>query len=194
MNENLIKIKNECMIDEKKSFETLRRGNKVKLIMELFTEFIFIKSVRERLIKFFFVEFVSFDEKTFDFVIIVLFPRFEFENSKNFDFSDSIKSINSKFAFVKNKFTWEVVDSVDRSEVLTGLLDPFLIEEIKTRIAMKLDVELIGWCLVRLEKEWFVIFVYYQQVMQSIICHLCGHSVILHHFPYFILFWYFQKL
>ena len=182
------------MIDEKKSFETLRRGNKVKLIMELFTEFIFIKSVRERLIEFFFVEFVSFDEKTFDFVIIVLFPRFEFENSKYFDFSDSIKSINSKFAFVNNKFTWEIVDSVDRSEILTGLLDPFLIEEIKTRIAMKLDVELISWCLVRLEKEWFVIFVYYQQVMQSIICHLCGHSVILHHFPYFILFWYFQKL
>lgn len=194
MNEDLIKIKNECTIDEKKSFETLRRGNKVKLIMELFTEFIFIKGVRERLIEFFFVEFVSFDEKTFDFVIIVLFPRFEFENSEYFNFSDSIKSINSKFAFVKNKFTWEVVDSVDRSEVLTGLLDPFLIEEIKTRIAMKLDVELISWCLVRLEKEWFVIFVYYQQVMQSIICHLCGHSVILHHFPYFILFWYFQKL
>jgi len=105
MNEDLIKIKNECTIDEKKSFETLRRGNKVKLIMELFTEFIFIKGVRERLIEFFFVEFVSFDEKTFDFVIIVLFPRFEFENSEYFYFSDSIKSINSKFAFVKNKFT-----------------------------------------------------------------------------------------
>lgn len=88
------------MIDEKKSFETLCRGDQVKLIMEFFTEFIFIKCVRERLIEFFFVEFVGFDEKAFDFVIIVLFPRFEFENSKYFDFSNSVKSINSEFAFV----------------------------------------------------------------------------------------------
>lgn len=69
--------------------------------MELFTKFILVEGIRKRLIKFFFVEFIGFNEEIFDFVIIILFPRFEFKDSKYLDFSDRIKSIDSEFPFVK---------------------------------------------------------------------------------------------
>ena len=69
--------------------------------MELFTKFILVEGIRKRLIKFFFVEFIGFNEETFNFVIIILFPRFEFKDSKYLDFSDRIKSIDSEFPFVK---------------------------------------------------------------------------------------------
>ena len=69
--------------------------------MELFAKFILVEGIRKRLIKFFFVEFIGFNEETFNFVIIILFPRFEFKDSKYLDFSDRIKSIDSEFPFVK---------------------------------------------------------------------------------------------
>lgn len=74
-------------------------GNKIELIMKLFTELIFIKRIGEGLIEFFFVQFISFNKEVFDFVIIIFFPSFEFENSKYFDFSDGIESINCIFTY-----------------------------------------------------------------------------------------------
>jgi hypothetical protein len=67
-----------CQLD---SLEYRGRGDKVKLVMELFAEFVLIKGVQERLVELFFIQLVGLHKKILDFRIIVFLPLLVLENT-----------------------------------------------------------------------------------------------------------------
>jgi len=57
------------------------RCDKIKLIMKLFTKFIFVKCIYEWLIELFLIKFICFNKKVFHLCIVIFLSLLLFENT-----------------------------------------------------------------------------------------------------------------
>lgn len=107
-----------------------------------------------------FVQFIDIHAEIAHLIFCYLFiGPFLFENNQNFEFSDSVESMNRKLALT-------IVDGIYVTQILLCLLGEFFIEEVQTSVAMELYAEVVFRLLVGFEEDWAILTVQDDQVVQ----------------------------
>lgn len=127
--------------------------------VEAFAELVLLEGVFEGLVEILAVEFVDLEEEVLDFFLVELLAYLVLEDGEELHFGDGVEGVDGVLA-------GEVVDGVDLSQVLAGLLDQFLIEEVEAGVGVQLDVEIVDGGPVGFEEEGLVVLVDDEEVVE----------------------------